>query len=202
MFPCCSLETSHPRLLPQSPKVCSVHLCLFLFLFQNFPQFIVIHIVNGFGIVNKAEIYVFLELSCFFDLHELKSFVQAISLVSCRYGSWIHVWSILNIAFLSSSFTIFTDKHRKSLFSYTFHKYYFYLSKHIGCSLLLPLPPPPLPGCCHHCHRRGSSPPPNLPVSQPWHPSHLSSCLAPLTLSLHPCCTEHMEKGALGERAE
>ena len=29
MFRCCSLETSHPRLLPQSPKVCSIHLCLF-----------------------------------------------------------------------------------------------------------------------------------------------------------------------------
>ena len=37
------------------------------YLFQNFPQFIVIHIVTGFGIVNKAEIDVFLELSCFFD---------------------------------------------------------------------------------------------------------------------------------------
>ena len=36
-------------------------------LFQNFPQFIVIHIVKGFGIVNKAEIDDFLELSCFFD---------------------------------------------------------------------------------------------------------------------------------------
>ena len=36
-------------------------------LFQNFPQFIVIHIVKGFGIVNKAEIDVFLELSCFFN---------------------------------------------------------------------------------------------------------------------------------------
>ena len=35
-------------------------------LFQNFPQFIVIHTVNDFGIVNKAEIDVFLELSCFF----------------------------------------------------------------------------------------------------------------------------------------
>ena len=32
---------------------------------QNFPQFIVIHTVKDFGIVNKAEIYVFLELSCF-----------------------------------------------------------------------------------------------------------------------------------------
>ena len=34
---------------------------------QNFPQFIVIHTVKGFGIVNKAGIDVFLELSCFFD---------------------------------------------------------------------------------------------------------------------------------------
>ena len=33
----------------------------------HFPQFIVIHTVKGFGIVNKAEIDVFLELSCFFD---------------------------------------------------------------------------------------------------------------------------------------
>ena len=36
-------------------------------LFQNFPQFIVIHTVKGFDIVNKAEIDVFLELCCFFD---------------------------------------------------------------------------------------------------------------------------------------
>ena len=36
-------------------------------LFQNFLQFIVIHTLKGFGIVNKAEIDVFLELSCFFD---------------------------------------------------------------------------------------------------------------------------------------
>ena len=36
-------------------------------LFQNFPQFIVIHIVKGFGVVNKAEVDIFLELSCFFD---------------------------------------------------------------------------------------------------------------------------------------
>ena len=36
-------------------------------LFQNFPQFIVIHTVKGFGIVSKVEVDVFLELSCFFD---------------------------------------------------------------------------------------------------------------------------------------
>ena len=35
--------------------------------FQNLPQFIVIDTVKGFGIVKKAEIDVFLELSCFFD---------------------------------------------------------------------------------------------------------------------------------------
>ena len=36
-------------------------------LFQNFPQFVVIHTVKGFGLFNKAEVYVFLELSCFFN---------------------------------------------------------------------------------------------------------------------------------------
>ena len=37
------------------------------YLFQNFPQFLVIHTVKGFGIVNKAEIDAFLEFSCFLD---------------------------------------------------------------------------------------------------------------------------------------
>ena len=36
-------------------------------LFKNLPQFVVIHTVKGFGIVNNAEVDVFLELSCFFD---------------------------------------------------------------------------------------------------------------------------------------
>ena len=36
-------------------------------LFKDFPQFVLIYTVKGFGIVNKAEIDVFLELSCFFD---------------------------------------------------------------------------------------------------------------------------------------
>ena len=36
-------------------------------LFQNFPQFVVIHTVKGLGIVNHAEIDIFLKLSCFFD---------------------------------------------------------------------------------------------------------------------------------------
>ena len=36
-------------------------------LFKNFPEFVVIHPVKGTGVVNKAEVDVFLELSCFFD---------------------------------------------------------------------------------------------------------------------------------------
>ena len=36
-------------------------------LFQNFPQFVVVHTVKGIGIVNEAEVDVFLKLSCFFD---------------------------------------------------------------------------------------------------------------------------------------
>ena len=36
-------------------------------LFQNFPWFVVIHTIKGFGIVNKAKVDVFLETSCFFD---------------------------------------------------------------------------------------------------------------------------------------
>ena len=41
--------------------VCHSHL------FKNFPQFVVIHTVKGFDIVNKAEVDIFLELSCFFN---------------------------------------------------------------------------------------------------------------------------------------
>src|SRR5574337_900432 len=54
--------------------------------FQNFPQFIVIHTVKGFGIVNKAEIDVFLDLSCFFhdsaDVGNLISVSSAFSKTS------------------------------------------------------------------------------------------------------------------------
>ena len=36
-------------------------------LFQNSPQFVVIHTVKGFGMVNKVEVYVYMEVSCFFN---------------------------------------------------------------------------------------------------------------------------------------
>ena len=55
-------------------------------LFQNFPEFIVIHTVKGFSMVNKAEIDVFLELSCFFhdpaDVGNLMSGSSAFSKTS------------------------------------------------------------------------------------------------------------------------
>ena len=58
-------------------------------LFQNFPQFIVIHTVDGFGVVNKAEIDVFLELSCFFNdpanICNLISFSAVCVLVTCYF---------------------------------------------------------------------------------------------------------------------
>ena len=40
---------------------------LYSHLFQNFPQFVVIYTVKALGVFNKAEIDIFLELSCFFD---------------------------------------------------------------------------------------------------------------------------------------
>ena len=65
-------------------------------LFQNLPQFVVIHTVKGFGIVNKAEIDVFLELSSFFndlaDVGNLISDSSAFSKTSLNiWKSMVHV---------------------------------------------------------------------------------------------------------------
>ena len=59
-------------------------------LFQNFPQFIVIHTVKGFGIVNKAEVDVFLELSCFLD--EPTDVQNLISGSSAFSKSSLNIW--------------------------------------------------------------------------------------------------------------
>ena len=59
-------------------------------LFQNFPQFVVIHRVKGFGIVNKAEIDVFLELPCFFD--DLTDVGNLISGSSAFSKSTLNIW--------------------------------------------------------------------------------------------------------------
>ena len=56
---------------------------------QNFPQFVVIHTIKGFGVVNKAEVDVFLELSCFFD--------DPTDVVNLIFGSSAFSKSSLNI---------------------------------------------------------------------------------------------------------
>ena len=60
---------------------------------QNFPQFIVIHTVKGFGIVNKAEIDVFLELSCFFD--DLTNIGKLISGSSAFSKTSLNIWKFI-----------------------------------------------------------------------------------------------------------
>ena len=62
-------------------------------LFQNFPLFIVIHTVKGFGIVNKAEIDVFLELSCFFD--DPADVSNLISGSSAFSNSSLNIWKFM-----------------------------------------------------------------------------------------------------------
>ena len=60
-------------------------------LLKNFPQFVVIHTVKVFGVVNKAEIDIFLEFSCFFydptDVGNLISGTSAFSKSSLNIGS-------------------------------------------------------------------------------------------------------------------
>ena len=65
---CCSMSSSNCCFLTciQVSQEAS-QVVWYSHLLKNFPQFIVIHTVKGFGIVNEAEIDVFLELSCFFD---------------------------------------------------------------------------------------------------------------------------------------
>ena len=61
-------------------------------LFQTFPQFIVIHTVKGFGIVNKAEIDVFLEVSCFF--HDPADVGNLISGSSAFSKTSLNIWNL------------------------------------------------------------------------------------------------------------
>ena len=70
-------------------------------LLQNFPQFVVIHIVKGFGIVNKAEIDVFLELSCFFN--DPVDFGNLISGSSAFSKFILYIWKFLDHVLLKSS---------------------------------------------------------------------------------------------------
>ena len=62
-------------------------------LFQNFPHFVVIHTVKGFGVVNKAEVDVFLELSFFF--YDPKDVGNSISGSSAFSKSSLNIWKFM-----------------------------------------------------------------------------------------------------------
>ena len=84
-------------------------------LFQNFPQFVVIHTVRGFVIVNKAELNVFLELSCFFhdpaDVGNLISGFTAFSKSSLSiYKFTVHVLLKLALEIFEHHFASLCDE--------------------------------------------------------------------------------------------
>ena len=126
-------------------------------LFQNFPQFIVIHTVKGFGLVNKAEIDVFLELSCFFhdpaDVGNLISGSSAFSNTSLNIRKFmVHIllkpglenfehyftsmWDECNCAAVWAFFGIafFGIGMKTDLFQSCGHCWVFQICWHIGCS--------------------------------------------------------------------
>ena len=99
---------SFPNLEPVSCSMSSSNCCFLTYiqisqeagqllwyshLLKNFPQFVVTHTVKGFGIVNKAEIDAFLELSCFFD-----NPADVGNLMSCSsafYKSSLNIWKFM-----------------------------------------------------------------------------------------------------------
>ena len=64
--------------------------------FKNFLQFVVIHTVKGFGMVNKAEIDVFLELSCFFDNLSPNYVGSLISALSTFSNISFNIWKFMD----------------------------------------------------------------------------------------------------------
>ena len=108
-------------------------------LLQNFPQFIVIHTVKGFGVVNKAEIYVFLKLSCFFndpvDVGNLFSGSSAFSKASlniCKF--MVHVLlrpGLENFErYFNSSITYNNLSWRQRRWPLLYHHYYHLATLH------------------------------------------------------------------------
>ena len=126
-------------------------------LFQNFPQFIVIHTVKDFGIVNRTEIDIFLEISCFFDdpadVGNLISDSSSFSKASLKSGSswftfcWSLAWRILDITSLACEMSAILWYSKRSLallflgiemktdlFQSCGHCWVFQICWHIECS--------------------------------------------------------------------
>jgi len=76
-------------------------------LLKNFPQFDVIHTVKGFGVVNKAEVDVFLELSCFF--HDPVDLGNLISGSSAFFKSSLNTWKFMVHVLLKSGLENFEN---------------------------------------------------------------------------------------------
>ena len=120
---CCSMSSSNCCFLTciQTSQEAG-QMVWYSHLLKNFLQFVVIHTVKGFGIVNKAEIDVFLELSCFFDdPAEVGNFTSG----SCAYSKtslnvwdftvhifWSLAWRILNKLFRFSEICISLERAR------------------------------------------------------------------------------------------
>ena len=122
-------------------------------LFQNFPQFIVIHTVKGFGIVNKAEVHIFLELSCFSMIQWMLAIWSLVPLPFLKpawtSGSsqftycWSLAWRILSITLLvyemsaiEHSLPFFGIGMKTDLFQSCGHGWVFQICWHIECSTL------------------------------------------------------------------
>ena len=90
---CCSMSGSNCCFLTciqisqEADKVVCSHLL------KNFPQFVVIHTVKGFGIINKTEVYVFLKLSRFFD--DPTNIGNLISGSSAFSKSSLNIWKFM-----------------------------------------------------------------------------------------------------------
>ena len=105
---CCSTSSSNCYFLTciQTSQEAG-HVVWYSHLLKDFPQFIVIHIVKGFGLVNKAEVDVFLELSCFFD--NPVDVGNLFSGSSAFPKSSLNIWKFTSL--LSHDLILFGDKY-------------------------------------------------------------------------------------------
>ena len=91
---CCSMSSSDCCFLicTQTSQEAGKVVC-YSHLFKNFPQFVVIHTVKGFGIVDKSEVDIFLELSCFFNDPMVVS--NLVSYSSAFSKSSLNIWKFM-----------------------------------------------------------------------------------------------------------
>ena len=127
---CCSMSSSNYYFLTciQVSQEAS-QLVWYYYIFKNFPQYIVIHTVKGFGIVNKPEIDVFLELSCCFnDPADLGSLISGSSAFS---KTSLNIWKFTVHVLLKLGLGVVAAKAQELQTSYPTSKV-----RSSGCTLL------------------------------------------------------------------